>query len=119
MELQEKHLLLAKSLEKPILQYVDTYKKSLQVFLDTTNFSATDDSKFKPLMHTFVNFLGGWDSDRSEYSAVWGISGGALPPARHHAWGRGGVPRCHLRHAVQDRRNEQECYHHPQKRWSG
>ena len=56
-ELQEKHLLLAKSLEKPIIQYVDGYKQSLQVFLDSTNFAAQDSSKLKPLMHAFVNSL--------------------------------------------------------------
>jgi len=56
-ELQEKHLLLAKSLENPILQYVDTYKQSLKVFLDATNFAAKDNAELKVLMRTFVNSL--------------------------------------------------------------
>lgn len=56
-ELQEKHLLIAKSMEKPILQYIDTYQKSLQVFLDTSKFSNTIEAEIKPLMSNFVNSL--------------------------------------------------------------
>ncbi|MGK0271970.1 MAG: diguanylate cyclase (GGDEF)-like protein [Cocleimonas sp.] len=56
-ELQEKHLMLAKSMEVPILQYVDTYKKSLNVFLDSTNFATKNSNEIKPLIHTFVNSL--------------------------------------------------------------
>jgi len=56
-ELQEKHLLIAKSMEKPILQYMETYNKSLQVFLDSTNFSDTSEHDLKPLMSTFANSL--------------------------------------------------------------
>ena len=56
-ELQEKHLLLAKGLEKPILQYVESYDTSLEVFLDSTNFSTGDESTFKSLMDSFVNSL--------------------------------------------------------------
>ena len=56
-ELQEKHLLLAKSLEKPILQYMDTYQKSLAIFLDSTNFSAKNRDEIKPIIRNFVNSL--------------------------------------------------------------
>ena len=57
MELQEKHLMLAKSLEEPILQYVNTYQKSIDVFLESTNFAQKDRTELKPLIHTFVNSL--------------------------------------------------------------
>lgn len=56
-ELQEKHLLLAKNLEKPILQYIDSYQQSLQVFLDATGFANKPESELKPLMSTYVNSL--------------------------------------------------------------
>ena len=56
-ELQEKHLLIAKSMEKPILQYVETYQKALQVFLDTSKFSSTTEPELKPLMSSFVNSI--------------------------------------------------------------
>ncbi len=56
-ELQEKHLLIAKSMEKPILQYVDTYQKALQVFLDTSKFANTTEAQLKPLMDEFANSL--------------------------------------------------------------
>ena len=56
-ELQEKHLMLAKGLEEPILQYINTYQKSLDVFVKTTNFANKDRDDLQPLMHTFVNSL--------------------------------------------------------------
>ena len=56
-ELQEKHLLLAKSMEKPILQYIDTSKRTLQVFLESTQFSSTSEAELKPLMNKFANSL--------------------------------------------------------------
>lgn len=56
-ELQEKHLLLAKGLEKPIQQYVESYNSSLHVFLDSSDFATTDEAAIKPLMNTFVNTL--------------------------------------------------------------
>jgi len=56
-ELQEKHLLIAKSMEKPILQYVDTYQKALQVFLESTEFSSANEFELKSLMNDFVNSL--------------------------------------------------------------
>jgi len=56
-ELKEKHLLLAKSLEEPILQYVDSHKKSLDLFIGSTDISTKSSSEKKLLMHTFVNSL--------------------------------------------------------------
>ena len=46
-ELQEKHLLLAKGLEKPILQYIDSYDNSIDVFLDSTKFATKNEDSFK------------------------------------------------------------------------
>lgn len=56
-ELQEKHLLLSKSLEKPIIEYINKYEQSLQVFLDATKFSSIDISEYQPLLSTFANTL--------------------------------------------------------------
>ena len=54
-ELQEKHVLVAKSLEKPIVQYIETYQQSLKVFLDMTQFSSKSDNEIRHLMYTFAN----------------------------------------------------------------
>lgn len=56
-ELQEKHLLIAKSMERPILQYVETYQKAIKVFLNTSNFSRKSEPELKSLMSDFANSL--------------------------------------------------------------
>ena len=56
-ELQEKHLLIAKGLEKPIQQYIEIQNSSLQTFLDTSNFASKAEEEIKPLMNSLVNTL--------------------------------------------------------------
>jgi len=56
-ELQEKHLLIAKGLEKPIQQYIEIQNSSLQTFLDTSNFASKAEEDIKPLMNSLVNTL--------------------------------------------------------------
>lgn len=56
-ELQEKHLLISKGLEQPILQHINTYQKSLEVFLESTNFSSRNDNELRSLVGKLTNSL--------------------------------------------------------------
>mgnify|MGYP000569032097 CR=1 FL=1 len=54
-ELQDKHLLLADSMEAPILQYINTYNKALDVFLDSSKFAIDPDVRERSSENGFLN----------------------------------------------------------------
>jgi diguanylate cyclase (GGDEF)-like protein len=56
-ELQEKHLLIAKSLVEPVNLYFSSYQQSLKVFVDSSNLSTKSANGIKSLTDTFVNTL--------------------------------------------------------------
>jgi len=56
-ELQEKHLLLAKSLEEPLKMYFSSHQQSLRIFVDWTHLATKNTSEIKPLMSDYINSL--------------------------------------------------------------
>ncbi len=56
-EMQDKHLLIAKSLEEPVSLYFSSYQDSLKTFVDSSNLSTKNDDGIKILADRFVNSL--------------------------------------------------------------
>jgi diguanylate cyclase (GGDEF)-like protein len=56
-EMQEKHLLLAKSLEEPVKMYFSSHQKTLGIFANWTSFSIKSNDEVKLLMNQYINSL--------------------------------------------------------------
>ncbi|MEE9326560.1 MAG: diguanylate cyclase [Cocleimonas sp.] len=56
-EMQEKHLLLAKSLEDPVKMYFSSHQKTLGIFANWTGFSTKSAPEVKQLMGQYANSL--------------------------------------------------------------